>query len=49
MAPMVPELTRETERARIEAGRSVEEMLKGLRGQRERYTAAKYGSQFVFC
>lgn len=49
MAPMVPEWTREIERARIEAGLSVEEMLKGLREQRERYTAAKYGSQFVFC
>jgi hypothetical protein len=46
---MVPELTRKIERARIEAGLSVEEMLKGLREQCERYTAAKYGSQFVFC
>ena len=49
MTPMVPELAREIERARIEAGLSVEEMLKGLREQRERYMAAKYGSQFVFC
>jgi len=49
MAPVVPELTREIERARIEAGLSVEEMLKGLREQCERHTAAKYGSQFVFC
>ena len=38
MTPMVPELAREIERARIEAGLSVEEMLKGLREQRERYT-----------
>ena len=43
MMPMVPELAREIERARIEAGLSVEEMLKGLREQRERYTAEKYG------
>ena len=31
MVPMVPELAREIERARLEAGLSVEEMLKGLR------------------
>ena len=43
MVPMVPELAREIERARIEAGLSVEEMLKGLREQRERYVAEKYG------
>ncbi|MFQ6014868.1 MAG: AbrB/MazE/SpoVT family DNA-binding domain-containing protein [Anaerolineae bacterium] len=45
MVPMVPELAREIERARIEAGLSVEEMLKGLREQRERYVAEKYGGQ----
>lgn len=45
MTPMVPELAREIERTRIEAGLSVEEMLKGLREQRERYTAEKYGGQ----
>jgi AbrB family looped-hinge helix DNA binding protein len=43
MVPMVPELAREIERARLEAGLSVEEMLKGLREQRERYVAEKYG------
>jgi AbrB family looped-hinge helix DNA binding protein len=43
MVPMVPELAREIERARLEAGLSVEEMLKGLREQRERYIAEKYG------
>ena len=37
MVPRVPELAQEIERARVEAGLSVEEMLKGLREQRERY------------
>jgi len=37
VVPRVPELAREIERARLEAGLSVEEMLKGLREQRERY------------
>ena len=45
MVPMVPELAREIERARIEAGLSVEEMLQGLREQRERYVAEKYDDQ----
>jgi bifunctional DNA-binding transcriptional regulator/antitoxin component of YhaV-PrlF toxin-antitoxin module len=45
MAPLVPELAREIERARIEAGLSVEEMLRELRQQRERYVAEKYGAQ----
>ncbi|MBW1922622.1 MAG: AbrB/MazE/SpoVT family DNA-binding domain-containing protein [Deltaproteobacteria bacterium] len=43
MVPLVPELAREIERARLEAGLSVEDMLKALREQRERYTADKYG------
>ncbi len=43
MAPLVPELAREIERARIEAGLSVEEMLQALREQREQYVAEKYG------
>ena len=43
MVPMVPELAREIERARIEAGLSVEEMLSSLREQRERYVREKYG------
>jgi AbrB family looped-hinge helix DNA binding protein len=43
VVPRVPELAREIERARLEAGLSVEEMLKGLREQRERYVAEKYG------
>jgi AbrB family looped-hinge helix DNA binding protein len=44
MTPMVPELAREIERARLEVGLTVEEMLTGLREQRERYHAEKYGS-----
>ena len=37
MVPMVPELAREIERARIEAGLSTDDLLRGLREQRERY------------
>ncbi len=36
MTPMVPELAREIERARVEAGLTIEELLAGLREQRER-------------
>jgi len=43
MVPMVPELAREIERARIEAGLSIEEMLDSLRKERERYVREKYG------
>ena len=42
LAPIVPELAREIERARVEAGLSVEEMLVGLREQREKYVAENY-------
>lgn len=45
LAAMVPELAREIERARLEAGLTVEEMLKDLRRQRERYTTEKYGGE----
>ena len=41
MVPMVPELAREIERARLAAGMSVEEMLKGLREQREQMGQGK--------
>ncbi len=44
MSPLVPELAREIERARVEAGLSVEEMLIDLRRQRERYTSEKFGT-----
>jgi AbrB family looped-hinge helix DNA binding protein len=37
MVTMVPELAREIERARLEAGLSIEELLSGLREQREQY------------
>ena len=42
MVPMVPELAREIERARLEAGLSVEELLGTLREQRERYYRETY-------
>jgi hypothetical protein len=42
LAPMVPELAREIERARLEAGLSIEELLAGLREQRERYYTEKF-------
>ena len=44
LAPLVPELAREIERARVEAGLSVEQMLADLRAQRERYTTEKYSA-----
>jgi bifunctional DNA-binding transcriptional regulator/antitoxin component of YhaV-PrlF toxin-antitoxin module len=42
MTPMVPELAREIERMRQEAGLSTEELLHSLREQRERYYAENY-------
>lgn len=43
VVPMVPELAREIERARQEAGLTIEELLAGLREQRERYYRERYG------
>lgn len=43
MVPMVPELAREIERLRSEAGLSTEELLEGLRRERERYARERYG------
>lgn len=43
LAPLVPELAREIERARLEADLSIEELLAALRAHRERYTAEKFG------
>ena len=43
MVPMVPELAREIERMRREAGLSMEELLTGLREQRERYYLEHHG------
>ena len=37
MVPMVPELAREIERIREEAGLSMDELIRGLREQREKY------------
>lgn len=42
MVPMVPELARETESMRLEAGVSVQELLEGLREQRDRYYREHY-------
>ncbi|NLS75737.1 MAG: AbrB/MazE/SpoVT family DNA-binding domain-containing protein [Chloroflexi bacterium] len=44
MVPMVPELAREIERLRLDAGLSVEEMLDSLRAQREKAYQERYGS-----
>lgn len=41
MVPMVPELAREIERLRLEAGLSTEDLLVSLREQRERYDAER--------
>lgn len=43
MTPMVPELAREIERARIEAGLDTAALLQALREERARYVAATYG------
>jgi bifunctional DNA-binding transcriptional regulator/antitoxin component of YhaV-PrlF toxin-antitoxin module len=42
MVPLVPELAREIEKARLEAGLSIEELLSTLREQRERYHQERY-------
>ncbi len=42
MVPMVPELAREIEKARLEAGLSIGDLLAGLREQRERYYREHY-------
>ena len=42
MVAMVPELAREIERARQEAGLSTEDLLLALREQRERYHHERY-------
>jgi len=42
MIPMVPELAREIEKFRQEAGVSLEELLQGLREERDRYNQEKY-------
>ncbi len=47
MTPMVPELAREIEKARLEAGLSIEELLIDLRQQRERYHQEHYADDEV--
>lgn len=42
MTPMLPEVAREIERLRLDAGLSVEGMLQGLREQRAKYYTEKY-------
>ncbi|MBN1149291.1 MAG: AbrB/MazE/SpoVT family DNA-binding domain-containing protein [Anaerolineales bacterium] len=45
MVPMVPELAREIERARLEAGLSIEDLLHSLRELREQYDAGQDRSE----
>jgi bifunctional DNA-binding transcriptional regulator/antitoxin component of YhaV-PrlF toxin-antitoxin module len=45
MVPMVPELAREIERVRLETGLSIEELLDGLREQREQYHQKNSGAE----
>lgn len=45
MVPMVPELAREIEKLRSEAGLSTEELLESLRRERERYAREHYGAE----
>ncbi|MFO8036473.1 MAG: AbrB/MazE/SpoVT family DNA-binding domain-containing protein [Anaerolineales bacterium] len=45
MTPMVPELAREIERFRREAGVSTEDLMQGLREEREHYHEEKYGEE----
>lgn len=44
MTPMVPELARQIERARIEAGVTMADLLQTLREQRERYHREAYAT-----
>ena len=46
LAPMVPELAREIERLRTEAGLTTEELLAGLQRERDRYVRERYGSDY---
>ncbi|MCL4871378.1 MAG: AbrB/MazE/SpoVT family DNA-binding domain-containing protein [Anaerolineae bacterium] len=43
MAPMVPELAREIEKLRLEAGLDSTELLQALREERAKYTQEAYG------
>jgi len=41
---MVPELAREIEQTRLEAGLSIEDLIQGLRERRQLYVKEKYGT-----
>ena len=45
MVPMVPELAREIEKARLEAGVDTSELLQALREERARYVQETYGDE----
>lgn len=47
VTPMVTELAREIEQARLAAGISIKEMLTALREERRRYSQEAYGSNVV--
>lgn len=47
MVPIVADLAREIEHARLAAGISIEELLGTLREQRERYTLEAYGNNLA--
>jgi bifunctional DNA-binding transcriptional regulator/antitoxin component of YhaV-PrlF toxin-antitoxin module len=40
--PLIPELAREIEKARLDAGLEINDLLKDLSAQRERYVVEKY-------
>ncbi len=42
LTPMVPELAREIEKARLEAGLSADDLVRGLHEQREHYHGEHY-------
>ena len=43
MAPMVPELARKIEQARLDTGLSIDDLINSLQEQRHRYSKDKYG------
>ena len=45
MVPMVPELAREIEKIRLQAGLDTTELLKALREERARYVGETYGDE----
>jgi hypothetical protein len=45
MEPMVPELAREIEQIRLEAGLTTQELISSLREQRETYYTEKYSAE----